>query len=203
MRRLTILTLLTTFALVACGDDPEPEGLLDRPDQPSAADTMAADTAAADTMADASAGPAGSDGVAGGATGGAAAGAGGAASADAADTGTAGGADDAAPGARGVRPEGRLYTVQVGAFLEQETAQVWQERLASQGLPVWISIAELGGQTFYRLRVGAVPTVAEARRLGTRLTGRYDWPVWVAPLTPADRMPQGAVEETRRILQGD
>lgn len=92
------------------------------------------------------------------------------------------------------------YTVQVAAFTSRASADLWTERLSRQGLPVWSSISELGGQTFYRVRVGAVPTVAEARQLGDLLTERYEWPVWVAPLSPADRVPTGAVANTRQVI---
>lgn len=99
------------------------------------------------------------------------------------------------------RPGAPLYTVQVAAFTSRDAAELWRDRLSSgDGLPVWTSVAELGGRTFYRVRVGAVPTVTEARRLGTMLTARYDWPVWVAPLGPADQVPAGAVDRTRRAI---
>jgi len=94
----------------------------------------------------------------------------------------------------------RLYTIQVAAFTEAATAREWADRLRRQGLPVWTSMAEPGGRTFYRVRAGAVPTVSEARRLGTMISKRYNWPVWVAPLTAADRPPEDAVEATRRLL---
>lgn len=96
----------------------------------------------------------------------------------------------------------RLYTVQIAAFTDPAAAEELEEQLRGDGMPVWTSVAEQGGQTFYRLRVGVVPTVADARRLGTILTERYDWPVWVAALTPADRLPANAVEGTRRVLGG-
>lgn len=94
----------------------------------------------------------------------------------------------------------RLYTVQVAAFTEPSSAEELEQRLRSEGLPVWTSVTEHGGRTYYRLRVGVVPTVSDARRLGSMITQRYEWPVWVAPLTPADRLPAGAVEATRRLL---
>lgn len=97
----------------------------------------------------------------------------------------------------------RLYTVQVAAFTDPTSASEWTGRLRRQGLPVWTAMAELGGRTFYRVRVGAVPELEEARRLGTLLSRRYEWPVWVAPLTPSDRIPENAVRDTRRVLQGD
>lgn len=93
----------------------------------------------------------------------------------------------------------QLYTVQVAAFTREESARLWTDRLSGHGLPVWTSVEEVGGRTFYRVRVGAAPTVAEARQLGETLSERYQWPVWVAPMTGADRPPAEAVETTRRL----
>lgn len=95
-----------------------------------------------------------------------------------------------------------MYTVQVAAFLNAATAREWAGRLQSQDLPVWTSEARVQGQTFHRLRVGALPSVSDTRRLGAVITGRYHWPVWIAPLSPTDRLPGGAVQDSRRILQG-
>jgi cell division septation protein DedD len=95
---------------------------------------------------------------------------------------------------------GARYTVQVAAFTNLESAELWTDRLSRQGLPVWSSVSELGGRTFYRVRVGAVPDFAEARQLGDMLSERYEWPVWVAPLSAADRVPAGAVANTRRVI---
>lgn len=95
----------------------------------------------------------------------------------------------------------RLYTIQVAAFTDIATAREWADRLRRQGLPVWVSMAEPGGRTFYRVRAGAVPTISEARRLGTMISERYSWPVWLAPLTAADRPPEDAVQATRRLLE--
>jgi cell division septation protein DedD len=115
------------------------------------------------------------------------------------------GADAGAGGGEAVDPDGvrttqPLYTVQVAAFTNRESAELWRDRLGDQGLPVWTAVSEVGGRTFYRVRVGAVPTVSEARRLGSMLTARYDWPVWIAPLSPADQVPAGAVDRTRRAI---
>lgn len=112
----------------------------------------------------------------------------------AADRNGAGEAADAPAG------DERLYTVQVAAFTDPSTAEDLEERLRDDGMPVWTSVAEQGGRTFYRLRVGVVPTVSDARRLGSIVTERYHWPVWVTPLTPADRLPANAIEGTRRVL---
>lgn len=111
-------------------------------------------------------------------------------------------APDTEPEAAPRPVERDLYTVQVAAFLDAGTARDWAERLRGQDLPVWTSEARVGGRAFHRLRVGALPSVAETYRLGELIQARYHWPYWVAPLTPADRLPVDAVEDTRRVLQG-
>ncbi len=97
--------------------------------------------------------------------------------------------------------DSRLYTVQVAAFTEAASAAEWAGRLRQQGMPVWTSVAELNGQTFYRLRVGALSTVTDARRLGGMIAERYEWPVWVAPLTAADHPPEGAADASHRLIE--
>jgi cell division septation protein DedD len=111
-------------------------------------------------------------------------------------------ASPAAPGtdAGAAAPGDRLFTVQVAAFRNPDSAELWTRRLGEAGFPVWTSVAEIGGHTFYRVRVGAAESTAEARRLGESLTQRYNWPVWVAPVTPVDRPPRGAVEQTQRLM---
>lgn len=192
----TALALILAVTLGACGDD-EPEPIptpartvpAQRPAPPQ--DTMRTDTMATGAGAE-------SPGQTGQRTGGAA----GAGASEgepedvASPTGT--GQRDAAP-----VPSARLYTVQVAAFTSPESARTWTGRLGGLNLPVWTSVAELGGTTYYRVRVGAVPTVSEARRLGSLLSDRLEWPVWVAPITPADRLPANAVATTRQVLQGD
>ena len=95
-----------------------------------------------------------------------------------------------------------LYTVQVAAFTRASTAQEWADRLRADDLPVWTSMAEVGGRTFYRVRVGAHPSLADARRFGRMIRDRYHWPVWVAPLAPTDRLPVNTVQNTRELLRG-
>lgn len=95
-----------------------------------------------------------------------------------------------------------LYTVQVAAFTNPVTAREWADRLRADDLPVWTSMAEIGGRTFHRLRLGALPSVTGTRRLAELISDRYHWPVWVAPVTPSDRVPVNAVEQTRALLGG-
>lgn len=102
------------------------------------------------------------------------------------------------------RPVGdeALYTVQVAAFVDAATAREWAGRLGSQGLPVWTTEARVEGRTFHRLRIGALPSYSDTRRLAGMITARFGWPVWIAPLTPADRPPPNAAQNTREILRG-
>jgi hypothetical protein len=43
--------------------------------------------------------------------------------------------------------------------------------------------------------------VADTRRLAELVSAKYGWPVWVAPLTPADRLPVNAVRNTRTVMR--
>ncbi len=94
-----------------------------------------------------------------------------------------------------------LYSVQVGAFTDAGTATKWAGRLRSQGMPVWTSTAEVEGQTFHRLRFGALPSFTDTRRLAHLVSTKYEWPVWIAPLTSADRLPANAIQNTRSVLE--
>lgn len=100
------------------------------------------------------------------------------------------------------RPAGALFTVQIAAFVNADSARTWTGRLTSQGLPVWTTTIQLHGRTFHRVRIGAVPTVEEARKLGDMLRTRYSWSFWIAPVREADAVPDGAVRATQRILAG-
>ncbi|MBW3552889.1 MAG: SPOR domain-containing protein [Gemmatimonadetes bacterium] len=202
------LVLATLLTLAACGGDEPEEAEIPRPAstlRPRADTTMGDTTAArAPGQPGAQAGRPGQPGGEPGAQPGRTAPAGG-------ESARAGG-EAGQPSARAGQPSGgatapapgqRLYTIQVAAFTSPDSARKWTGRLNSLSLPVWTSMVELGGTTYYRVRVGAVPTVSEARRLGSMLSQRFEWPVWVAPVTPADRLPDGAVESTRRVLEGD
>ncbi len=97
---------------------------------------------------------------------------------------------------------GPLFTVQVGAFLNPDSAVVQRDRLANQGLPAWTVDQEVQGRLFRRVRVGAVSTGSGARRLGEILTQRYGLPIWVALVTSTESVPDGAIEATRDLIGG-
>lgn len=60
---------------------------------------------------------------------------------------------------------GRVYTVQTGAFRNEEYAREMLDRLLSQNYPAFIS--EGGG--YYRVQVGSFGSLAEARNMEQRL----------------------------------
>ena len=97
---------------------------------------------------------------------------------------------------------GRFFTVQVGAFLNADSANGRRDRLADQGLPVWTTDQEVGGRMFHRVRVGAVSTGPEVRRLSEILAERYGFPIWLALVTSLEFVPPGAVEATRALIGG-
>jgi rare lipoprotein A len=64
------------------------------------------------------------------------------------------------------------YTVQVGAFIQQEHALKLKEQLARQYQPVYVMVAEAADRRFYRVRVGRLPTEEQADQLASRLRSR-------------------------------
>ena len=97
---------------------------------------------------------------------------------------------------------GPLYTVQMGAFLNPDSAVVQRDRLANLGLPAWTVNQEVEGRQFRRVRIGAASTGSEARSLGEILTQRYGWSIWVALVTSTESVPDGALEATRDLIGG-
>ena len=97
---------------------------------------------------------------------------------------------------------GPLYTVQMGAFLNPDSAVVQRDRLANLGLPAWTADQEVEGRQFRRVRIGAASTGSEAGRLGEILRERYGWSIWVALVTSTGSVPDGAVEATRDLIGG-
>lgn len=97
---------------------------------------------------------------------------------------------------------GPLYTVQMGAFLNPDSAVVQRDRLANLGLPAWTVNQEVEGRQFRRVRIGAASTGSEARSLGEILRERYGWSTWVALVTSTESVPDGALEATRDLIGG-
>lgn len=95
----------------------------------------------------------------------------------------------------------QLYTVQVAALVEPDSARALADEMRGRELPVFTSETREGGRVVHRVRVGATPSLAEARILGRWLTREFDWPVWVAALEDPGQVSSAAVEATRRFLR--
>ncbi len=62
------------------------------------------------------------------------------------------------------------YTVQVAAFREEAAARNLQRRLDGRYADVFMTIVDLGGVDYYRVRVGRWATLTAAQRAARRLT---------------------------------
>ena len=63
------------------------------------------------------------------------------------------------------------FAVQVGAFRVKENAGRLQSRLAARYSPVLIQLYDSPTGTYYRVRVGSVPSIAAAQQLALQLQG--------------------------------
>lgn len=96
--------------------------------------------------------------------------------------------------------EGRYYTVQVAAYEDPAGARRLAQRMSGHNLPTWVSRVERSGRVYHRVRVGVVPTEAEAQRLGRRLRAETGSPVWIVPVGPSASVTQDAVVATRAFM---
>ncbi|HEX7050043.1 MAG TPA: SPOR domain-containing protein [Longimicrobiales bacterium] len=96
----------------------------------------------------------------------------------------------------------RMYTVQVAAFNDANSARLLADRVRRSGIPVWVSQVALNGRTYHRVRVGALPSRSEAVQLARRIRRDYALQVWVAPISRSDHPPADAVATTRAVLNG-
>lgn len=64
---------------------------------------------------------------------------------------------------------GRSFSVQVGAFGDEQRARTLGLELERAGARVRVQPADVGGRTLYRVRVGGFPSRAEARAEAERL----------------------------------
>lgn len=95
-----------------------------------------------------------------------------------------------------------VYSVQIGAFSRDAAASDLVARVEAEGLPIWHSDTQVGGQAYRRVRVGALTSHAETQRLAERLEARHGVSTWIVQVSPDTRLPPGIVERTRRALSG-
>jgi rare lipoprotein A len=69
----------------------------------------------------------------------------------------------------GSNPTAGFFTVQVGAFLDENNAERLREQLSASYSPVFIQQVQLANRTFYRVRVGKISGEQAAEQLGDEL----------------------------------
>ena len=82
--------------------------------------------------------------------------------------------DVISPGAPAAR-----FAVQVGAFSESSAAERLAESLRGKGFEVYVSPGAKAGEARWRVRVGPLPSRAEAERIAVRLKAEEKLPTWV------------------------
>jgi hypothetical protein len=82
--------------------------------------------------------------------------------------------DVISPGAPAAR-----FAVQVGAFSESRAAERLAESLRAKGFEVYVSPGAKAGEARWRVRVGPLPSRAEAKRVASRLKAEEKLPTWV------------------------
>lgn len=79
----------------------------------------------------------------------------------------------ALPGAAGASPgPGASFSVQLGAFTARARAEALRDAVSRDGAEATIAETAVGGETFYRVRVGAYPDRAAAQAAAQRLAAR-------------------------------
>jgi cell division septation protein DedD len=76
-------------------------------------------------------------------------------------------------------PPGQGYTVQVAGCEDRVYAEHLVEVYSQRGYEAYVVSANVQGQTYYRVRIGAFESLAEARALETQLADRYSIDAWV------------------------
>ena len=76
-------------------------------------------------------------------------------------------------------PEGEGYTVQIASCEIEEYARHLIEVYAGRGYEPYVTTITYDGQTYYRVRIGNLETLSEARVLKDELIDRYSAEPWI------------------------
>jgi cell division septation protein DedD len=71
------------------------------------------------------------------------------------------------------------YVVQVAACESLEYAQYLVEKYTARGYSPYLTTATVDGQTYYRVRVGGIATLQEAKELKAELVDKYSVEAWI------------------------
>lgn len=76
-------------------------------------------------------------------------------------------------------PPGAGYTVQVAGCEDRAYAEFLLDKYSQRGYEPYLTQANVGGQTYYRVRIGAFETLSEAKALKAQIADRYSVDAWV------------------------
>ncbi len=80
-------------------------------------------------------------------------------------------------------PTGFAYTIQVAACEDTLYARYLVRLYKDRGYAPFVTQVTVGGQTYYRVRVGGYATLAEARRVQAKLVDKYSLESWIDRLS--------------------
>jgi cell division septation protein DedD len=93
-----------------------------------------------------------------------------------------------------------VRTVQVSSYLTSPPANWWVGELKRQGVPAYLTQAQVNGQVWYRIRVGATTSGAEAREIAAKIHAKYKWPTWIVMVEDKSDLSPDALDATRTYL---
>jgi septal ring-binding cell division protein DamX len=76
-------------------------------------------------------------------------------------------------------PAGYAFTIQVAACEDTVYARYLVKLFKTRGYSPFMTVVNVSGQTYYRVRVGGYATVAEAREVQTELVDKFSLQSWI------------------------
>ena len=76
-------------------------------------------------------------------------------------------------------PVGSGYTVQVAGCEDRTYAEYLARKYTNRGYEPFITSVSVGGQTYYRVRIGNYQYLSEAKALKAELADRYSIDAWI------------------------
>jgi len=75
------------------------------------------------------------------------------------------------------------FTIQVGSFLKEDTAEAFRQSLAKKGYEAYVARNEVSGKVLFRVRIGAFPTREKASRYSKTLKDVEGIDGWITTRT--------------------
>jgi len=75
--------------------------------------------------------------------------------------------------------EGKGYAVQVASCESLDYAQYLVEKYTARGYSPYLTTTTANGQTYYRVRIGGIESLQEAKKLKAELVDKYSIKAWI------------------------